>query len=579
MTEHAARRLALFLSLFLLGLFATAVLVDAQNAGSETNFFVNAELPYHHAVLDGTGRLLAWYHPETNLGYDNFVRMDWDFLEHRVPLDKVAGVKVYLLHPVYELKSGQGKPTMWQHNPPSTYAHLMDMFVGYYPYSGDGEAVSVMREMCDYQLAHGTSPAEWNWAGVPFPTSCVGDKEYGRCLQDTPREFYGGIETDKIGELGLSYVQLYEFTGEKKYLEAGIRCADALAKHVRAGDAAHTPWPFRIDARTGAVIAGEEFGGMVVAPVRLFDELVKVRAGNTADYQKARDTAWAWILHHPLNKASAAWDKWTGYYEDQPKDTENLNDMDSLMVAYYVLSQADPAQADPQWRVHVRHLIDRSRLLLGRGPFFGAWGIDEQLRLDDLPAGGGDPSLRKPVLLGTDNRGCCTSIGLVCRTAQWGAINAMLYEKTGDGQAREDAFRSLNYATYFQQSNGAISCCGLDFDEYWFEDGHSDAGRSFIWALGAMPEYAPLGQNHLLRSSSIVTSVKYSHRSIEYTTFDTTGMEVFRLNFQPTEIRAGQLLHERHDLDADGYTLRALGGGDFELRLRRSAGASVVVKG
>ena len=64
-------------------------------------------------------------------------------------------------------------------------------------------------------------------------------------------------------------------------------------------------------------------------------------------------------------------------------------------------------------------------------------------------------------LLGVDNRGCCSRAGLVCRTSQWGAINAMYFEKTRDGQAREDAFRSLNYATYFAQSDGKIHCCGL----------------------------------------------------------------------------------------------------------------------
>jgi hypothetical protein len=573
---------AMFLGVVVFGLQVAPQLTVAQTAVTLKDYFVNAQLPYHNAVLDPAGWLLAWYQPEKNMGYDNFVRMDWEFLEHKVPLDKVDGVKVYLVHPVYDVNSGQGKLTMWQHNPPSTFAHLMDMFVGYYPYSGDTDAADVMREMLDYQLAHGTTPGDWAWPGVPFPTSCIGDKEYGHCLQDVPREFYGGIETDKIGELGLSYIQFYEFTGERKYLDAGIRCGDQLAKHIRPGDATHTPWPFRIDAHTGTVIDGEEFGGMIVAPVRLFDELVKLEAGGTAEYKKARDIAWEWILKNPLNKASAAWDKWSGYYEDQPKDTENVNDMDSMLVAYYILSQDDPARVDPNWRVHVRHLIDRSRLLLGRGPFFGAWGIDEQLRPDDLPAGGVDQSLRtfKGALLGTDNRGCCTSVGLVCRTSQWGAINAMFFDRTSDGQAFEDAFRSLNYATYFQRSNGAISCCGLDFDEYWFEDGHSDAGRSFMWALGAVPAFAPVGQSHLLRSSSIVKRVKYANRLVEYTTFDDSGVEVFRLNFKPTDITAGKIsLRPRNDLAGNGYTIKGLAGGDYEVRLRRSGATHTVLKG
>lgn len=84
----------------------------------------------------------------------------------------------------------------------------------------------------------------------------------------------------------------------------------------------------------------------------------------------------------------------------------------------------------------------------------------------------------------------------------------MYYEKTGDAQAREDAFRSLNYSTYFTDDEGKIACCGLDYaDSYWFDDGYGDHIRHYLWAMGAIPELAPLGQNHLLRSSSVVKKV------------------------------------------------------------------------
>ena len=442
-----------------------------------------------------------------------------------------------------------------------------------------------MREMLDYQLAHGTSPADWDWANVPFATSCLDDKEYGRCLQDMPRGFYGGIESDKIGELGLAYVYFYELTGARKYLEAGMNCADALVKHVRPGDATHTPWPFRIDAHTGLPIDEEEYGGMIVGPVRLFDELLKIGEGDAASYKKARDMAWQWVLDNPLNKASAAWDKWSGYYEDVPKDTVNVNDMTSIVTVYYILSHEDPSAVDPRWRFDVGHLIDRSRALLGRGPFFGAWAIDEQLRPDGgvtgassvdtefLPHGG--------ALLGTDNRGCCSRAGLVCRTSQWGAVNAMFFEKTGDGTARENAFRSLNYATYFAKSDGAIACCGEGTGGmFWFEDGHADAGRSFIWALGAMPELAPIGQDHLVRSTTVIPKIHYGNRSIEYQTFDKSGTEVLRLSFKPAHVTAGgAALAEREDLKEDGYTLKMLSGGDYIVRLRHLRANQISIKG
>ncbi len=534
---------------------------------------MNAQMPWHNAVLDSQGKLLAWYHPEKNLGYDHVLRLIWSFLEHKVPVDTGRGtnLKIYLTFPIYQEKNLQGVD--YQHNPASFFAHMVDEVVNWYPYSGDTEAIGVVREMLDYQLAHGTTPNNWSWAGVPFATSCAGDKDYGHCISDMPRAFYGGIETDKVAELGLGYINFYEMTGERKYLDAGLRCADALVNHVRPGDANHTPWPFRVDAHSGDVIAGEEFGGMVVASVRLFEELIRLGVGDTSSYRKTRDLAWNWILAVQLTE-NPSLDRWSGYYEDVPKDPLNVNDQSSMMTAFYILSHDDPEDLEPNppplrsWQTHVGYLLDRSRGLLGRGPFFGAWAIDEQQHsVVSVP--------------GLSGASCCSRAGLSCRTAAWGAINAMYYEKTGDGSARENAFRSLNYATYFMDSDGKFACCGLSHGStYWFEDGYADAGRNLMWALGAIPEFAPVGQNHLVRSSSVVQKVKYEDRSVEYHTFDDQGVAVLRVNFKPLKIiAASKMLDERDDLEQPGYTLQALSGGDYVVRIRHMGAKDVVVAG
>jgi hypothetical protein len=583
-------------------IFAISI-VFFSGAGRSSDTFVNAQLPWHPVVLDSQSRILAWYRPEENLGYDQFLRLNWDFLEHKVPIDKKTGVRAYLTFSMFDGETLQG--TGWQHNPPSTFSHQMDALLGWYPYSGDREAISVLRSMLDYQLDHGTTPTDWDWAGVPFPTSCFSDKEYGHCIRDMPTGFYGGVEPDKVAELGLGYIQFYELTGEKRYLDAGTRCAEQLAKHVRAGDAAHTPWPFRVDARSGSVLAGEEYGGIIVASVRLFDEIIRIQNRTPKDdiYRVAREIAWKWILENPMNSTSPAFGKWSGYYEDIPKDTNNINDMNSMMTAYYILTQDVPASVDPQWKAHVGDLIDRSRELLGRGPFFGAWAIDEQLRPDGGIAGA-DFGLEQPQLdviatlqhrasrrpspddalrnvdreampggatLRTSGRACCSRAGLVCRTAQWGAINALYFERTGDGQAREDAFRSLNYATYFAQSDGKISAAGSDFDQYWFEDGYADSGRSFIWAMGAIPDFAPIGQSHLLRSNSVVRSIDYAEDHIRYETFDEVSTEVLRLKFRPSSISArNRRLSLSQTPSSDAYTVRTLAGGDYEIRVNHT---------
>ena len=527
-------------------------LTFSVRARAATNY-VNSELPWHEATLDSQGKLLAWYHPEQNLGYDKVLHLAWDFLEHKVPNDPKTGLKIYLVNAVFDAKTHLG--VNWQGNPASTFGQFVDSLVAWYPYSGDEEAIGVVRSMLDHQLAHGTTPADWNWPDVPFATNDKNNPEYGRGIRGTPKGFYGGIETDKIGELGIGYCLFYELTGEQKYLTAAIHCADALAAHVRPGDETHTPWPFRVNAQDGSVINEEEYGGMIVAPVRLFSELIRLNQGQAENYTQARKIAWGWILRYPMRN-----NRWSGYFEDVTKDTANVNQACPTMTAYYLLSSPNPQALDAHWTGDVGHLIDWVRQKFGRGPYLGAWGIDEQ----------GPPP---------DYCGCCSRPGLASDTSRWGAINAMYYEKTGDAQAREDAFRSLNYSTYFTDDEGKIACCGLDYaDSYWFDDGYGDHIRHYLWAMGAIPEFAPLGQNHLLRSSSVVQKVYYKDGSIIYKTFDPEATEVLRLNRAPTRITAGG--HELSRADAlkpDSYTVRELPAGGVAVQVQHKSAHDVEI--
>ena len=146
----------------------------------------------------------------------------------------------------------------------------------------------------------------------------------------------------------------------------------------------------------------------------------------------------------------------------------------------------------------------------------------------------------------------------------------MFFEKTRDGQAREDAFRSLNYATYFAGSDGRIACCGVDYKNYyWFSDGYADYMRHFQWAMGAIPEFAPAGADHILRSNSVVQKVRYGARSVAYRTFDADATEVLRLKFKPSHVTAGgSALKVRNDTREAGYTLEGIRGGDWIVRVR-----------
>jgi len=521
---------------------------------------VNDQLPWHAAVLGSEGGLLAWYQPQAGLGYDHVLRLGWRYVEHQVPDQRGLGHKVYLVNSVFDGTTGQG--TYWQSNPAMTFGSFVDSALAWYPYSGDRTAVKVVGRMLDYLLAHGTTPADWSWSRVPFPTGCGGQPDYGRCLSDMPKTFYGGIEPDKVGEAGIGYARYYEMTGQRKYLRAAIDCADALAAHVRPGDDARTPWAFRVNGRTGATLDGEEFGGAVVSPLRLFDELIRLHQGDAAAYRRARRTAWDWLSTHQLNPTSPDYDRWSGYFEDVPKDPDNVNQAAPTYTALYLLNLPHPAALDPRWRAQTAHLIGWVRQHFGVGPFDGAWGINEQ-----GPAGGGHYL-------------CCSSAGLGSDTARWAAVNALYAARTGDQQAAEDAARSLNYATYFAASNGEVSCCGQTFGslQYWYSDGYSDYLRSFNWSMAALPALAPAGQDHLLGSTSVVQEVTDTGHAIRYRTFDPNATEVLRLTAAPRSVTTGGwTLRRRGNLAGAGYTVKVLHDGDVVVRIHHLTSSEVAV--
>jgi len=488
-------------------------------------------LPWHRAVRDADGRLLAWYRPGAGLGYDRVLRLGWNFIEHRAH-------NLSLKYAVFDGASLRG--IYWQHNPAFLNAAFVDSALAWYPYSGDRRSLATVRTMLNYQLAHGTTPRRWAWPRVPFATACAGEAAYGRCLAGLPRSFYGGIEPDKVGLLGRGYLLFYEQTGERRYLRAALSAADALARHVRAGDATHAPWPFRVDARTGRVLDGANFGGAVIAPVRLFDDLIELRLGNTESYARARELAWNWLMRVQVPRQ-----EWSNFYEDVPYNAASRNQVPPTLTALYLL---DSPERDADWREHASSMLRYVRAHFGRGPFAGAWAIDEQ-RAPGRP-------------------GCCSRVGLGSTTSRWAVANAAYYARTGDTAARELAIRSLNYATYFARDNGLVSCCGQrSTNTYWFSDGYADYLRSFNWAMALLPETAPKRQNHLLGSTSVVRTVSYGRNRVAYTTFAGAATEVLRLRFRPTNAAGGT------------FTAEAAGGGDYVVRIRHEQSRRIVVSG
>jgi hypothetical protein len=368
----------------------------------------------------------------------------------------------------------------------------------------------------------------------------------------------GFIEPDKIGELGLAYMQFYEYNGEKKYLEAAKHCADTLARHVREGDASRSPWPFRVDARRGAAIR-EEYTANAIGPIKLLAEMVRVGEGDVAAYRKAHDMAWAWLMEYPMRN-----NVWSQYFEDiyiYPDYRTNLNQYCPMETARYFLVHAERA---PEWRGHAEGLIRWTRdhfavdssTMAGvpeKGVQWGAEALSEQINDMDKMAS---------------------------HTARYASIAALYYERTGDAEAKEKAFRSFNWATYACRDDGLVKTSLDEGTGYWFSDGYGDYMRHFLRGMSSVPEWAPARENHLLRSSSVVRSITYEKRKIEYATYDAAGRELLKLRAIPRRILLdGTAIGQRESVeqDADGYAVKPVANGGFAVTVNRRTSGKVTI--
>jgi hypothetical protein len=307
-----------------------------------------------------------------------------------------------------------------------------------------------------------------------------------------------------MAQAGRAYVDFYEMTGEKKYLEIGRRIAEVLASRIRPGDETHSPWPFRVDVRGGNVI--EEYTAHMVPAVRLFDELIRLGEG---DFQPVRDQVWSWIEKYPLSN-----NLWKGHFEDirLDPDNENRDQVSPLETARYLLENRERF---PAWKETVRRLIDWVRVTLGGHPFFTAVPIHEQ-------------------------KYCYYPMG--SHTARFASLSALYAELVDDPAYCEQAVRSFNWASYMASEDGTVTV-GVDRPDYynqcWFTDGYFDYVPHFIDGMAALPELAPSDSDHMLRSTSPVQEISYHPSQVFYRTFDAAGTQKLRLTFQPVQILAG----------------------------------------
>jgi len=476
-------------------------------------------------ALDHEGKLLPWSMPDnTGYSYSAYFLSQWTIMWDQFNRQRL---------PYYYCCFDFDRTTFelipdphWVNSTGYLRAMMQGFIERLYPYTGDARTLEFLENFVDYELEYGRTSEGYAWSQVPYPSANPGSARYTGWSQHG-EDF---VEPHVVGEDGYAYLRLYEMTGNTKYLRAAIRCADALAKNFKPGDANNSPWPYRCHARDGSLKDGKgmfPYSANVVEPIMLFDELMRIDQGDAATYKKVRQGAWDWLMKYPMRN-----NVWVGYFEDVQGSMDNMNQVIPLEFARYVLLHPEE---DPAWREHARQLIEwvKTTPKWPKYMVHGAMVTTEQ---------------------GSGKEFCCNLPNQCCdsHSARLAAVEALYYAKTGDIAYKQAAYRTYNWVTYFQ---GLPAGAHAPFStQWWFTDEFADGPRRMMDAFWAVPEWAPADESHLLGSLSVVTKITYGTGSVTYSTFDADSTDVLRLNFIPDSISVGgRPIARRSDQQREGY--------------------------
>jgi hypothetical protein len=435
-------------------------------------------------------------------------------------------------------------------------ARVILAWVEYYRYSGDPAALAHIEVVGGLLLDGNLTDAAHPWPGFLISVPVSG-KPYSKA---DPR---GWIQLDIVAEAGFALLRAYEVTGDRRFLDAVTHWGEVLAaKRNRQPGAA--PWPRYANpeqvtwakAGTGNV----QTGGLVYQ-LAMLDELIRLGIrGKQNQIVEARDAARAW-LRDTLLPAWAINDTWGRNYWDWEDPVQSQTTTD--WTARYLLANKDTF---PNWQVDVRNILTLFLNHTSVNPasraevYSGAWAFPE-------------------------SSSCCGS------SLAWGpmelALNFAQYGVEARSEwARELARRQQILATYDALETGVVED-NIDGGSIaaggWLKGTHPSALEWVLRTMGWLPEvFGASRENHIMRSSAAVISVVYAKGRIAYMTFDAPQdtVDALRLAFKPDSITAdGELLTERSDLGANGYTLKGLSDGDYIVFVRHDAHKNVVVEG
>ncbi|MFI5152435.1 MAG: hypothetical protein ACHQET_03830 [Chitinophagales bacterium] len=502
------KKIVLFISIFFL------LKVNAQE-----------KLVYHNIKTDSKGTIIPWYNEDLPVAFDHMINLVWNFWDTmRTDLN---GLPYYMNHQVWQQGYNDNRGLGGDQ-----FQMALSSWQLLYMYSGNERVKQNMKFIADYYLSHSLSPSNCQWSDLPFPYNTLiysgiydGDMVIGQ----------GFLQPDKAGSLGLELVHLYQMSSKDfflqstsgRYLEAAMRIAQSLMKHIKPGDESHSPLPFKVNAYSGEIgkLKNNNIDGTVVgeanytsnwcSTMELFLALESIDPKQAQAYHKAFTILLDWMKKYPLQN-----NRWGPFFEDVQgwSDTQ----INATTFARFIMEHR---VYFPQWKQDVQSIFSWTYKTLGNDSWkkYGVTVVNEQT-----------------VYLNPGES----------HTSRQGSTELLYGALTNDSSRKINALRELVWATYMVDEDGKNR---YHQDDVWLTDGYGDFVRHYLRAMSYCPELAPTNADHILFSSSIIQQADYKGQTnkflvpyvkvddiskvrIYYRTFDRSGTEKIRMMQKPSSV-------------------------------------------
>ena len=135
----------------------------------------------HKVVLDNQSRIISWITPQSK-AYDQFLHQRWDFIKTRVPNSPGPAPRSsypqYYFYCAFRDSSNILLPDTWMNDVGEKIPNWFESARLYYAYTGDTTVMTIVKNLIDYTIDHGTSPSNFSWPDFPYTTTNAGDTEF-----------------------------------------------------------------------------------------------------------------------------------------------------------------------------------------------------------------------------------------------------------------------------------------------------------------------------------------------------------------------------------------------------------------